>query len=117
MHDTELSPVMPSGVITESLPPYPMNGPHELLCIVLVAIDCQSAGVAARTLANIACLLSCMARGRGGLQSGPAANLQWKPAMLLLEVVIDRNLNVYFRHALLLQSGSVRIIDYSTFMF
>ncbi|KAI0236301.1 L-fucose kinase [Lamellibrachia satsuma] len=59
---------------------------HAMLSVLdEVAVECQSAGIAARTLANIACLLSCMARGHGGLQSGPAANQCWKPAMLLLE--------------------------------
>ncbi|XP_070686170.1 L-fucose kinase [Pempheris klunzingeri] len=42
-------------------------------------------GVAARCLSCIADLLVCMAGGRGGLRSGPAANEAWSSAYLLLE--------------------------------
>ncbi|KAF0040766.1 hypothetical protein F2P81_006664 [Scophthalmus maximus] len=42
-------------------------------------------GVAARCLSCIADVLVCMARGRGGLRSGPAANEAWSSAYLLLE--------------------------------
>ncbi|GAB1609418.1 L-fucose kinase-like [Argonauta hians] len=51
-----------------------------------VAIDCQQTpGTAARTLANIADLLACMAKGCGGLRSGPAANSSWNKAFQFLE--------------------------------
>ncbi|XP_072836505.2 L-fucose kinase [Pogona vitticeps] len=42
-------------------------------------------GVAARALACIADLLGCLARGQGGLRSGPAANAAWLPAFRHLE--------------------------------
>ncbi|XP_041794358.1 L-fucose kinase isoform X2 [Chelmon rostratus] len=42
-------------------------------------------GVAARCLSCIADVLVCMAGGRGGLRSGPAANEAWSPAYSLLE--------------------------------
>lgn len=44
------------------------------------------AGIAARTLANIADVLGCMAGPKGGLRSGPAANTVWSKAFKLLEV-------------------------------
>lgn len=44
------------------------------------------AGMAARTLANIADVLGCMAGPKGGLRSGPAANKSWTQAFQLLEV-------------------------------
>ncbi|XP_045193477.2 L-fucose kinase-like [Mercenaria mercenaria] len=43
------------------------------------------AGMAARTLANIADVLGCMAGPKGGLRSGPAANTTWAKAFQLLE--------------------------------
>lgn len=43
------------------------------------------AGMVARTLANIADLLGCMAGPKGGLRSGPAANTAWAKAFQLLE--------------------------------
>ncbi|KAL3859604.1 hypothetical protein ACJMK2_009860 [Sinanodonta woodiana] len=43
------------------------------------------AGIEARTLANIADVLGCMAGPRGGLRSGPAANKSWAKAFNLLE--------------------------------
>lgn len=46
-------------------------------------------GVAARCLSCIADVLVCMAGGKGGLRSGPAANEAWRPAYILLE---ERNL-------------------------
>ena len=46
----------------------------------------MQAGVAARTLANIADILGCMAGPKGGLRSGPAANTIWSKAFQLLEV-------------------------------
>uniref|UniRef100_A0A8P4KC04 L-fucose kinase n=1 Tax=Dicentrarchus labrax TaxID=13489 RepID=A0A8P4KC04_DICLA len=42
-------------------------------------------GVAARCLSCIADVLVCMAGGRGGLRSGPAANEAWRSAHFLLE--------------------------------
>ncbi|KAM7397196.1 hypothetical protein PAMP_020188 [Pampus punctatissimus] len=42
-------------------------------------------GVAARCLSCIADVLVCMAGGRGGLRSGPAANEAWRSAYVLLE--------------------------------
>ncbi|KAM9808048.1 LOW QUALITY PROTEIN: L-fucose kinase [Neosynchiropus ocellatus] len=42
-------------------------------------------GVAARCLSCIADMLVCMAAGRGGLRSGPAANKAWSSAYFLLE--------------------------------
>ena len=48
--------------------------------------DSLQAGVAARTLANIADILGCMAGPKGGLRSGPAANSAWAKAFCLLEV-------------------------------
>lgn len=42
-------------------------------------------GLAARCLTCIADVLVCMAGGRGGLRSGPAANKAWSSIYLLLE--------------------------------
>ncbi|KAF7224958.1 L-fucose kinase [Nothobranchius furzeri] len=42
-------------------------------------------GVAARCLSCIADVLVCMAGGKGGLRSGPAANEAWSSAYILLE--------------------------------
>lgn len=39
-----------------------------------------------RLLANVADLLGCVASGRGGLRSGPAANPRWKDALVQLKV-------------------------------
>ncbi|XP_053126958.1 L-fucose kinase isoform X2 [Hemicordylus capensis] len=50
-----------------------------------VASTARDPGVAARALACIADTLGCMARGEGGLRSGPAANRAWAPAFQLLE--------------------------------
>ncbi|KAM3829017.1 L-fucose kinase isoform 2-T2 [Vipera latastei] len=50
-----------------------------------VAAAAGDLGVAARTLACIADLLGCMARGEGGLRSGPTANLAWAAAFRQLE--------------------------------
>ena len=44
------------------------------------------AGIAARTMANIADILGCMAGPKGGLRSGPAANTTWSQAFHYLEV-------------------------------
>ncbi|XP_072135383.1 L-fucose kinase isoform X1 [Mobula birostris] len=50
-----------------------------------VAATTSDPGVAARTLACVADVLGCMAGGRGGLRSGPAANRAWSEAFQLLE--------------------------------
>ncbi|XP_042336778.1 L-fucose kinase isoform X2 [Sceloporus undulatus] len=50
-----------------------------------VASSARDPGVAARALACIADLLACMAKGEGGLRSGPAANPAWDPAFQHLE--------------------------------
>ena len=44
------------------------------------------AGRTARTLANIADTLGCMAGPKGGLRSGPAANTIWSRSFQLLGV-------------------------------
>lgn len=57
-----------------------------LLTLDQVAKECQgSPGIAARTLANIADVLGCMAATKGGLRSGPAANRSWARAFHKLE--------------------------------
>ncbi|XP_068812258.1 L-fucose kinase isoform X3 [Struthio camelus] len=50
-----------------------------------VASTADDAGIAARALACIADVLGCMARGEGGLRSGPAANKEWASAFGRLE--------------------------------
>ncbi|XP_070616674.1 L-fucose kinase isoform X4 [Erythrolamprus reginae] len=50
-----------------------------------VAATAGDLGVAARALACIADLLGCMAKGDGGLRSGPTANLAWAAAFQQLE--------------------------------
>ncbi|ESO90992.1 hypothetical protein LOTGIDRAFT_217536 [Lottia gigantea] len=50
-----------------------------------MASETASPGVAARSLANVADILSCLAGKKGGLRSGPAANISWKKAFHLLE--------------------------------
>ncbi|NWR80720.1 FUK kinase, partial [Centropus unirufus] len=63
------------------------EGYHEAVLGTLdeVASTAGDAGVAARALACIAEVLGCMARGEGGLRSGPAANREWAKAFGLLE--------------------------------
>ncbi|XP_030313845.1 L-fucose kinase [Calypte anna] len=63
------------------------EGYHEVLLGTLdeVASTAGDAGIAARALACIAEVLGCMARGEGGLRSGPAANREWASAFGLLE--------------------------------
>ncbi|NXA17357.1 FUK kinase, partial [Ibidorhyncha struthersii] len=63
------------------------EGYHEAVLGTLdeVATTAGDAGVAARALACIAEVLGCMARGEGGLRSGPAANREWALAFGLLE--------------------------------
>ena len=53
---------------------------------IVVAYECESAGIAARTLGNIADMLGCMAADKGGLRSGPAGNRAWLKAFQYLEV-------------------------------
>jgi fucokinase len=64
-----------------------VEGYAETFCCALdkVGMECSSAGIAARTLANIADVLGAMSRGAGGLRSGPACNNQWDMAFQLLE--------------------------------
>ncbi|KAK6982593.1 L-fucose kinase, partial [Biomphalaria glabrata] len=50
-----------------------------------VASETKSPGIAARMLANIADVLGGMAKGQGGLRSGPAGNVAWKKAFTYLE--------------------------------
>ncbi|NWX91313.1 FUK kinase, partial [Nothoprocta pentlandii] len=63
------------------------EGYHEALLHTLdeVASTANDAGVAARALACVADVLGCMARGEGGLRSGPAANKEWASAFGRLE--------------------------------
>ncbi|XP_030907748.2 L-fucose kinase isoform X2 [Melopsittacus undulatus] len=63
------------------------EGYHEALLGTLdeVASTAGDAGIAARALACIAEVLGCMARGEGGLRSGPAANREWASAFERLE--------------------------------
>ncbi|XP_064526748.1 L-fucose kinase isoform X4 [Pseudopipra pipra] len=63
------------------------EGYHEAVLGTLdeVASTAGDAGVAARALACIAEVLGCMARGEGGLRSGPAANREWASAFGCLE--------------------------------
>ncbi|XP_017724226.1 PREDICTED: L-fucose kinase isoform X3 [Rhinopithecus bieti] len=50
-----------------------------------VAAGAGDPGVAARALACVADVLGCMAEGRGGLRSGPAANPEWMRPFSYLE--------------------------------
>ena len=50
-----------------------------------VAAGAEDPGVAARALACVADVLGCMAEGRGGLRSGPAANPEWVSPFSFLE--------------------------------
>ena len=50
-----------------------------------VAAAAEDPGVAARALACVADVLGCMAEGRGGLRSGPAANPEWVRPFSFLE--------------------------------
>uniref|UniRef100_A0A8B9MJG6 L-fucose kinase n=1 Tax=Accipiter nisus TaxID=211598 RepID=A0A8B9MJG6_9AVES len=63
------------------------EGYHEAVLGTLdeVASTAGDAGIAARALACIAEVLGCMARGEGGLRSGPAANREWASAFGRLE--------------------------------
>ncbi|XP_051485160.1 L-fucose kinase isoform X2 [Apus apus] len=63
------------------------QGYHQAMLGTLdqVASTAGDAGVAARALACVAEVLGCMARGAGGLRSGPAANGEWASAFRLLE--------------------------------
>ncbi|NXL46302.1 FUK kinase, partial [Podilymbus podiceps] len=63
------------------------EGYHEAMLGTLdeVASTAGDAGIAARVLACVAEVLGCMARGEGGLRSGPAANREWALAFGRLE--------------------------------
>ncbi|KAM9625609.1 L-fucose kinase isoform 5-T6 [Morphnus guianensis] len=63
------------------------EGYHEAMLGTLdeVASMAGDVGIAARALACIAEVLGCMARGEGGLRSGPAANREWASAFGRLE--------------------------------
>ena len=54
-----------------------------------VASNTTDPGIAARTMANIADVMGCMAGKIGGLRSGPAANQSWRKAFNYLEVSIS----------------------------
>ncbi|XP_077787903.1 L-fucose kinase isoform X2 [Podarcis muralis] len=64
-----------------------LEGYHKALLETLdeVASMAKDPGVAARSLACIADLLGCLAKGEGGLRSGPAANAAWAQAFQQLE--------------------------------
>ncbi|XP_064885044.1 L-fucose kinase isoform X5 [Columba livia] len=76
--DSSLQPLTRSAV---------HEGYHEAVLGTLdeVASTADDAGIAARALACIADVLGCMARGEGGLRSGPAANREWASAFGRLE--------------------------------
>ena len=76
-----------------------------MTCCV-VGAECKSAGIAARTLANIADVLGAMSRGAGGLRSGPACNKQWMYAFQLLEVCGNSLTN---RVTIIVHSGDVKL--------
>ncbi|XP_053255380.1 L-fucose kinase isoform X4 [Podarcis raffonei] len=64
-----------------------LEGYHKAMLETLdeVASMARDPGVAARSLACIADLLGCLAKGEGGLRSGPAANAAWAQAFQHLE--------------------------------
>ncbi|CAI5782010.1 L-fucose kinase isoform X2 [Podarcis lilfordi] len=64
-----------------------LEGYHKAMLETLdqVASMAKDPGVAARSLACIADLLGCLAKGEGGLRSGPAANAAWAQAFQHLE--------------------------------
>ncbi|XP_074644571.1 L-fucose kinase-like [Tubulanus polymorphus] len=64
-----------------------LHGFHREILLELdeIGIECNSPGIAARTFANIAEVLACMADGKGGLRSGPAGNHRWSKAFQILE--------------------------------
>ncbi|KAJ8302778.1 hypothetical protein KUTeg_019174 [Tegillarca granosa] len=65
-----------------------VDGFSQLILLTLDKVAYNShgtPGIAARTLANIADNLGCMAGTKGGLRSGPAANKSWAKAFHLLE--------------------------------
>ncbi|OPJ78107.1 L-fucose kinase isoform B [Patagioenas fasciata monilis] len=76
--DSSLLPITRSAV---------HEGYHETVLGTLdeVASMAGDAGIAARALACIADVLGCMARDKGGLRSGPAANREWASAFGRLE--------------------------------
>lgn len=52
-----------------------------------VAQEVSDPLVVCRVYASIADMLGCMA-GEGGIRAGPAANITWRSAFALLEVII-----------------------------
>ncbi|KAM7100388.1 L-fucose kinase isoform 2-T2 [Ciconia maguari] len=76
--DSSLLPLIRSAVY---------EGYHKAVLGTLddVASTAGDTGIAARALACIADVLGCMARGEGGLRSGPAANREWASAFRHLE--------------------------------
>uniref|UniRef100_A0A2K5SIG0 L-fucose kinase n=1 Tax=Cebus imitator TaxID=2715852 RepID=A0A2K5SIG0_CEBIM len=77
-HDLSLRPLIRAAV-REGCP-----GPL-LATLDQVAAGAGDPGVAARALACVADVLGCMAEGRGGLRSGPAANPEWMRPFSYLE--------------------------------
>ena len=71
----------------------------------LVGAECKSAGIAARTLANIADVLGALSRGAGGLRSGPASNRRWNCAFQLLEVCTKSWLPILYIYGLLISGN------------
>jgi hypothetical protein len=71
---------------------YDRNPVHVVIqCILSLLVALESAKLnspvlAARTFAHIADVLACMAGKKGGLRSGPAANVNWKKAFQYFEV-------------------------------
>lgn len=61
---------------------------------ILVTMEAESPGIAARALANIADVLGCMAGPKGGLRSGPSGNIQWKHAYEFLEVIFHTSIHI-----------------------
>lgn len=58
---------------------------YQLSSWFAVAASTKDLGIAARALACVADVLSCVAGRQGGLRSGPAANRAWTEAFSLLE--------------------------------
>ncbi|XP_042339133.1 L-fucose kinase-like, partial [Plectropomus leopardus] len=85
--DTSESPWQPYE--QQDTPVNPLKPKHRKKAKIAAGSRTQGAGpdlgVAARCLSCIADVLVCMAGGRGGLRSGPAANEAWSSAYFLLE--------------------------------
>ena len=78
------------------------------MCIV--ASNSTDPGIAARTLANIADVMGCMAGKIGGLRSGPAANQSWEKAFHFLEVT---SVSTFFPNFDSLRNPSKRSVSVS----